>query len=434
MNTYNRITSILIACVSIFISIYLNSIITFATEGDGISRPLYSYQEANEGAIDHITFNSIKVIDTDVAWAEAHGLELPLLGNETNFVGARKNTGINTGSGNIWEGPEITAEDGETYIIRLYVHNNSPEGMDAVAEDTKVRFYVPYGSASSQTVNGWLTSSNAVPQEYSDTVTFKSKDGNPFSLNYIYGSALLENSGCANGDGIVLPDSITNQGNPTNKAEDEWTLIGYDALDGRVPGCYEYINYVSIMVRVVYDHEFTVETKVRLANSEDDTWYDTVDANVGDKVEFQIHYQNTSTDWQEHVAVRDALPSNLRYVEGSTKLMSANHPSGDPVNEDYLVGDGLKIGAYSANANAYLMFTAEVVDDNLADGSNTLINWAQVRVGDTVMQDDARVYVQNNKVFIIAAEILSFLIIVCLTAVIILIKKVIRQKQNRHGI
>ncbi len=432
MSTYNKIAAILIAGVSVFMSIHLNSIITFATEDDGFSRPLYSYQQANEGAIDHITFNSIKVVDTDAAWAEEHGLVLPLLGNETNFVGARKNTGINAGSGNVWEGTEITAEDGETYIVRLYVHNNSPGGFDAVAEDTKVRFYVPYDSAATQTVNGWLTSSNAVPQEYSDTVVFNSVGNTPFHLEYVSGSALLENGGFAHGNGVVLPDTITNQGNQTNEAEDEWTLIGYEALDGRIPGCYEYINYVSIMVRVVYDHDFSVETKVRLADGEDGTWQDAIEAKIGDKVEFQFQYLNTSEYNQAGVVVRDLLPSNLRYVEGSTIVYNGNHPNGVKGDTDDVINGGVNIGSYDANANAYIRITAEVVDDNLADGSNTLINWAQVRVGDTVIEDDARVCVQNDKKFIIAAAILSLLIIACLTAIIVLFKKMLRQRQYRN--
>lgn len=357
-------------------------------------------------------------------------LELPLLGNETNFVGARKNTGINAGSGNVWEGTEITAEDGETYIVRLYVHNNSPGGFDAVAEDTKVRFYVPYDSAATQTVNGWLTSSNAVPQEYSDTVTFKSKDGTPFSLNYIYGSALLENGGFAHGNGVVLPDTITNQGNQTNEAEDEWTLIGYEALDGRIPGCYEYINYVSIMVRVVYDHDFTVETKVRLADGEDGTWQDAIEAKIGDKVEFQFQYLNTSEYNQAGVVVRDLLPSNLRYIEGSTILYNGNHPNGLKGDTDDVINGGVNIGSYDANANAYIRITAEVVDDNLADGSNTLINWAQARVGDKTLQDNAQVHVQNNGEFVIKATVLTVLIIICLIFICIYLYKIQRWKRT----
>lgn len=427
MKTYNKIVAFLIAAIFILAGIYLYSATVLATEDDTFSRPLYSYQQANEGAIDHITFNSIKVADTDTVWAEANGLELPLLGNETNFVGAREDTGVNAGSKNVWEGTEITAEDGKTYIVRLYVHNNSQKGENGTAEDTQVRFHVPYGSGTSVTVDGELRASNATPNQYLDDVTFKSKDGTPFSLQYIYGSAQLENGGFASSNGVKLPDTVTNQGN--NSSNGEWTLIGYDALDGRIPGCYQYINYVAIMVRVVYDYDFTVETKVRLADNEDKTWYDSVEAQIGDKVEFQFQYLNTSNYNQAGVVVRDLLPSNLRYVEGSTIVYNGNHPNGVKLDTDDVINGGVNIGSYDANANAYIRITAEVVDDNLACGSNTLINWAQVRVGYKTLQDNAQVHVQNSKRFIINVTILIALIIVCLVLICIYLYRIRRWKQ-----
>lgn len=397
---------------------------------EDIARPTYSYQQINEGALgDKITFNSIKVADTDIEWAAANGLELPVLGNETNFVGAREYTGKNEDVKNVWEGTEIIAEDGKTYLIRLYVHNNSSGGMDSVAEDTKVRFYIPYTSSEQVTVNGWLTSSNATPTEYSDTVTFKSADGVPFSLYYEYGSALLENGGFASGDGIALPDSITNQGNPTNETEDEWTMIGYDALDGKIPGCYEYTNYVTIKVKVAYDYEFAVETKVRLAGDTDKTWKEGVEARVGDKVEFQITYKNTGDSQQNNVLIKDVLPSNLRYVAGSTKLKNSTYPNvlnitdGDP--SDIL--NTINIGNYAAGANAKIMFTAEVVDDNLACGSNTLINWAQAGVGSATLQNSADVVVYKNTAVEIAIKVCSILIFVCLAGIVFILVRIFRR-------
>lgn len=399
---------------------------------ENITRPTYSYQQINEGALsDDITFNSIKVVDTDAAWAEKNGLIMPLLGNETNFVGAREDTGVNAGANNVWEGTEITAEDGKTYIVRLYIHNNSSGGMDTVAEGTKVRFYIPYTSSDQVTVNGWLAASNATPTEYSDTVTFESKDGIPFSLYYVSGSALLENGGFAKGAGVQLPDSITNQGNPTNKAEDEWTLIGYDALDGRVPGCYEYINYVSIRVRVAYDYEFSVENKVRLADGEDKTWQDTIEAKVGDKVEIQFQYLNTGNQNQKGVVVRNALPDNLHYIEGSAKLYNSNHPDGVTFVNGYVVQEGTNVGSYDAGANAFVRITAEVVDDNLAEGKNTMISWAQARVGDKTLQDDAGVVVYKNTKVEVAIKVLSVLSFICSAFALLLLFRMFMSKKHR---
>lgn len=352
------------------------------------SRPLYSYQYVNEHDVG-VTFNSIKLADTDAAWAKKNNLELPLLTNETNFVGARLDTGKNEGAKNVWEGTNITAEDGKTYIVRLYVHNNSQKQE---AKDVQVRFHIPYASSSTQVVDGWLHSSNATPKEYLDDVTFKSVDGTPFHLEYVSGSALLENGGFASGAGVKLSDTITNHGN--GGANGEWTTIGYNALDGVIPGCYNYINYVYIRVKAVYDYDFTIEKQVRISGDTDKTWKETVEAKVGDKVEFQLTYKNTSDKQQNNVKIRDVLPKNLRYVENSTKLKNSTYPNGanivDGKPSDIL--QGINIGNYAPGANAKIMFTAEVVDNDLACGSNTLVNWGQAGVGDTTIQDYARVH------------------------------------------
>lgn len=354
------------------------------------SRPTYSLADINAGKLGNkITFNSIiynEKTDKDLYVAG-------MLRNETNFVGAREDTGINAGDKNVWEGTEITAEEGKTYIVRLYVHNNSPKGTQAVAKDVKVRFYVPYASSTEVAVNGWLTASNATPNTYLDDVVFKSADGNtPFHLEYVTGSALLENGKYAKGAGVKLTDGITNQGNASSNLDDTWTTIGYSGLDGKIPGCYAYVNYVTIKVKVVYDRDYTIEKKVRLVGDTDKTWKDSVEAKVGDKVEFQIEYNNTSDALQSDVVIRDILPSNLRYVAGSSKLYNTVHPSGLTFDHDYLVDGGVIIGSYYGDSNAYVRFTAEVVDEDLACGSNTLVNWGRGSVGPKVIQDYATVH------------------------------------------
>lgn len=346
-----------------------------------------------------IVFNSINVSE-------------PIGGDERSFVAARENTGINAGKDNRWTSiNDVKVEDGKEYIVRMYVHNNNPNGTDAVAENTRVRFNVPTTSGKEAKINGFITSSNATPSQYVDYVNFTS-DTN-FHLEYVYGSALMENNGIGANGGIKLSDDIV-------KSEEAGILIGYDALDGKIPGCYQYASYVSIRVKAVYDYDFTVEKKVRLAGDTDKTWKESVEAKVGDKVEFQIQYKNTSDATQEGVVIKDVLPSNLRYVAGSTKLKNSTYPNvlnitdGDP--SDIL--NTINIGNYAAGANAKIMFTAEVVDENLACGSNTLINWAQVRVGDTVNQDNASVLVYNDKIFRIIFSVLAILILLCLVAII----------------
>ncbi len=310
-------------------------------------------------------------------------------GSEKNFVGARECVLRDDGrcesvdkTGKGWLHNDITVEDGKTYIIRMYVHNNNPNGTDAVAEDTHVSFSLPGTTGKQVQVNGFINSSNAVPTEYWDYVNFNSEV--PFHLEYVFGSALLENNSIGLG-GLTLSDDVV-------KAKSGGTLIGYDALDGRIPGCYQYDNFVTIQVKAVFDYEYTVDKKVRLADSEDRTWKESVDAKIGDKVEFRILYTNTSDKKQDNVAIKDILPSNLKYVKGSTILKNTSYPNGAYILNDSLVENGIRIGNYAANGgNALLYFTAEVVDENLACGDNTLINWAQAGVGQKTIQDNASV-------------------------------------------
>ncbi len=105
----------------------------------------------------------------------------------------------------------------------------------------------------SESIDGWLKADNATPNQYLDDVVFKSKDGTPFHLEYVKDSALLENNNYAAGAGVKLPNSVVNQGSSTTDVDDDWTKIGYAGLDGKIPGCYEYVNYVGIRVKVVYD-------------------------------------------------------------------------------------------------------------------------------------------------------------------------------------
>ncbi|MEH2950818.1 hypothetical protein [Sporofaciens sp. JLR.KK001] len=376
-------------------------------------RSSYTTEEINEGILgNRIVLNSIS--DSMPVGDGING------GSEKNFVAARECILLEDGSwegvteNTKWYGNDITVEDGKYYIIRTYVHNNNPNGENAVAEDVHVSFSIPneYDEENKQIqVNGYIDSSNATPSEYWDYINLISET--PFHLEFINNSGLLENNGIGLG-GLILSDDVV-------KAKSGGVLIGYDALDGRIPGCYQYDNFVTIKVRAVFDYEYTVEQKVRLADSDND-WEDAIEAKVGDKVEFRIGYKNTSDKQQDGVTIKDILPSNLKYVDGTTVLKNSTHPNGATAAHDYLVKEGTKIGSYGSGANAYIRFKAEVVDDNLKTGANTLTNWSQAGVGLKTIQDHASVIVYKNAAwFPIVTTILVVLIVLCFIIIVVLL-------------
>lgn len=433
-----KITSILRVWVMAFSILLILSPIEIFAWGDNYvdpetgekGRPSYTTEEIKNGAI-----GATKLSDGDdykntpnyPGQIIFNTISDSTIGDEKNFVGARRVNIREDGLAEdatpdtLWCGNDITVSDGAYFAIRLYIHNNNRSSYDAVAENTRVSFDIPNGTSKQIKVNGFIKSSNAIPSEYSDHVSFNSEV--PFHLDYVYGSALLNNNktqdeaasgGYLYNAGWRLSDDIV------KAASVDGVLIGSDALDGRVPGGYEYANYVTIIVRAVFDYEYTVGQKVRLADSDND-WEDAIEAKVGDKVEFRIEYKNTSNMKQTGVTIKDILPENLHYVDGTTELKNSNHPNKATAEHNYLVADGTKIGDYEPEANAYVYFKAEVIDDNLEVGANTLTNWSQAGVGLKTIQDHASVIVYKNAAwFPIVITVLSVLIVLCLVIIVIL--------------
>lgn len=345
---------------------------------DSALRPAYTEDQINKGVLgDNIVFNSI-----------SDGV----IGDERNFVAARINDG-NHGKDNVWNANDITVEHGKEYIIRLYVHNNSPKGEQRISENTRVGISIPQVSATEVQVNGHIYSDNSVYNDYYDYVNFKADV--PFHLEYVPGSALLENNGVGKDGGFKLSDNIVYKA-----ASEHGVPISYygsktdGTLDGKIPGCYGYASYVTVKVKVVYDTVYTMTQQVRLVGSKD--WSDSVDAKVGDKVEFWIQYCNTSSENQMNVMIRDVLPQSLRLVAGTTKLWNENL-NGAVEDNDTIATTGINIGHYGPNANAHVRFQAEVVEDGLVKGHNTLGNWAQASAAGVNMQNATTVKVNKDE-------------------------------------
>lgn len=306
------------------------------------------------------------------------------IGDEKNFVGARLDDG-NHGSANQWQGNQIEVESGKTYIIRLYVHNNNPKGESAIATNVRAGFLIPSTIGKTAEINGKIFADNATPSIYWDNVKLTSKEN--FKLEYIKGSARLENNGIGKkAGGLELKDEIINDGG---------TLIGYNKLDGKIPGCFEYASYLTIKVKVNSEETsgMIVEKKVRFAGTKE--WKMNPMVKIGDKLEYQIHYKNISGVDTNNVMVQDSLPDNMELIKGTTKLFNTANKNGI-ARDDTVTTTGVNIGGYSHNGDAYLRFQVEVKDKNLACGNNKLVNWAKVTAAGKVKLASADVYLTKT--------------------------------------
>ena len=165
-------------------------------------------------------------------------------------------------------------------------------------------------------------------------------------------------------------------------------------MNGEIPGCYEYSGVVTINVKVHTSVAAKVSKQVRIKGTK--TWSESVNAKVGDEVEYQIEYVNLLSQTVNDVMIRDVLPTNVEYVNDSTYLYNANYQSGVKLADNTLTTSGINIGSYSAKGNAYVRFTGKVVDKSLACGSNQLVNWASATVNKSVYKDDASVMVSKD--------------------------------------
>lgn len=413
-----NIKTIVVMATFLFVFI-MSKIITVSAWGDNSGlpgmRPSYTMKQIDEGVLgDKITFNSISD-NTSLGAGEN--------GNEKGFVAAREYNDANTESP--FRTDSLKVEDGKEYVIRMYVHNNSPRGRQAIARDVRAFFNIPNIPSKTMKVTGYITAPNATPTEYWDHVNLTSDTA--FHLQYIEGSATLVNNVLDKNDKATgqikrttLSDNIVKDTNGV--------LIGSESLNGEIPGCYPFSQLATIRVKAVYDYDYSVDTSVRKVGDTDKTWKKEVDAKIGDKVEFQIEYKNTSSIWQNDVVIRDILPSNLRYVPGSTRIANSAHPTGAVVQEDDLVEDGIFVGNYNPDANVLVRFTTEVVNDTFTYGKFILHNWGRVSVTGRLVQDSAAVIVEvkkNNNIerYKMISNVSTFIAMSLLIVVILMLLK-----------
>lgn len=308
---------------------------------------------------DYVTFNSIT--------------DNPAHGDERNFMQVREATASNTTYSD-----SISLQSGKEYVVYVYYHNNAAANLNLVANGTyakaQIPAVVPAGSNGTKAV-GYVGATNATPKEVWDDISFKNTTGGDIALRYVTGSATIHNFGAT--DGAKLSDNIVTSG----------ASLGYNAIDGNVPGCDEFAGYVTFRVKADQPN-FTIEKQVRKAGTA--TWSENVSVKAGDTVDYQIQYKNTGTTEQKNVVIKDKLPKGLTYVAGSTYLKNASNPSAKQVS-DNLTKDGINIGHYTPGSNAYLKFSAKVTAKDLECGTNTLNNIAQAVTNNGTKEDDAKV-------------------------------------------
>ena len=142
------------------------------------------------------------------------------------------------------------------------------------------------------------------------------------------------------------------------------------------------------------DAVIKMEHRVRLKGTEE--WMKSVDASVGDTLEFSVYYTNVSSVNVENVMLKVSLPDNMEYINGSTILIKKGLLLGARNNEDSILDTGVNIGNFDVNEDACVIYSATVIDKSLAKGLNRLISWSKISSLGIANQDNADTYVNKQ--------------------------------------
>lgn len=287
-------------------------------------------------------------------------------GDERNFATIKDVSNTSDGG---WK-DTVTAEPGHTYVVRMYVHNNAASNLGLVAKNVRATAAIGSNTGKSVGISSYITADNASPNKIWDDVNLTSdKD---FNLIYVAGSGEYYNNKL---EGAALSDSLAT----TTGAQ-----LGYEQLDGNIPGCYEYSGYVYFKVQPQFADETTDFTLTKQVRKSDDTtgYKKTAAVNPGDTVFYRIEFKNTGSAELDNVDLQDQLPNGVSLIPGSVQIVNANHTTGALLeNGDNLVSGGVNIGSYAGGGtNARVSFKAKVADNNNLPlcGVNTLTNKAIV--------------------------------------------------------
>lgn len=305
----------------------------------------------------------------------------PHIGDERNFVRIRE-----VGAPKFVDSVDIVP--GKEYEVQIYYHNNARSDLNAqgrgTALNSKIKATLPsvVKKGSKVDVSGEILSSNARPNRVFDHATINSPQRD-VALRYVMGSANITSNGAINGMAL-----------DANRLFGEGHLIGYSALNGVLPGCYQYSG--SVKFKFVADYaDFNISKTVSKENA--NSFQESQDVNAGSIVDFKIHYKNTGTTTQNNVNIMDVLPKGMTYVAGSTKLFNNLLPNGKVLNDAVVTANGINIGDYRTGAEGYIIFKAKVAEEkDLICGVNTLTNTAHIRTNNGNKNDTATVNISKK--------------------------------------
>ena len=307
----------------------------------------------------YVTFNSITDPTCNILKGE-HG--------EKAFIGV-------AAPGSTTLDDNVVAKDGETYTIAMYVHNNAVSDTDddrkvdegrenTIAKNTTVQINMQRreynGVKNSFYILGSISADNATPKTVTDHTVLYSENGEEFELSY-------SNARYLSGNGETYPIA------DANKLFGDGQLVGYNGLDGNLPGCSKFSGWVYVDVTATYKKPSLEITKaVKNLNHENEKFADKTTAKSGDKLEYRIVATNNG-DAMTKVNLLDSFGEGadkyVKYEKGSAVIhwqeCDANHQNCQKKEQgisDLFTTQVTELLDLNAKSNFYITYNATVAD------------------------------------------------------------------------
>ncbi len=289
-------------------------------------------------------------------------INTPSYGDERTFFDGRRSDQAASATADTI--PNVN-EGSKEVILRIYVHNNANQDTDClpahltntgcsqidnnapgIAHNTRVRIQLPTDASQVARATAFISADNATTVSDTTDMTGTEK----FTATLVPGSAkLLRDS-----NQYALSDSI---------ADPNGALIGDSAMDGNLPGCFNFAALIEVHVRinVVQTPQLQLVKEVKIKGAP--SWSKEVNAKPGDDVQWRLGTKDISNSNLDNVVVRDVLPPHVQVVPGSVRLITTTNDDVQP--DGPLFAGGFNVGNYVPGSTQYVIF------DTTAEGDFT---------------------------------------------------------------
>lgn len=278
-------------------------------------------------------------------------------------------------------GKSYRVKDGEIYTVRLGMHSH-PDGLGAFTKGSIAVCEIPTTISKRHRIIALFATQEIYPALFMDYVSLSAEQ--LCRLELIRGSAALV---CNNGaKGLPLEDDAVS-------LEGDLVIISSSELSDKTPDYLSYTyDFIAFQVKVVTEDECILQKQVRRVDSKDGKWCDSVTAQIGDVVEFQVQYTNDSGSPQK-VTISEELPPCFEYVKSEAFLYSPDAPEGKPLDSGTFVASGIEVSRCRPEETIAIYYTVEVIDYPPEDQQDREWCWTEVRAGSKVLENYAEVVI-----------------------------------------